>query len=97
VDRAAVLAFAVLESFENEDGDGDMWIKSVQLARAAVTRPGPLVADPRPDHQQMIPGELSDPYQADLVEKFWDVEDEYGEVDQSMKSRYGTPRSRGGC
>jgi len=35
VDRAAVLAFAVLESFENEDGDGDMWIKSVQLARAA--------------------------------------------------------------
>lgn len=31
----------------------------------------------------MIPGELEDPYQADLVEKFWDVEDEYGEVDES--------------
>lgn len=79
----AVLDFAMIGSYGNEDGDGDLWIKSLQRARdaGAVDLDLSWLLIDRIS-SQMIPGELGDSYQADLVEKFWDVEDEYGEVDE---------------
>ena len=80
----AVLDFAALESYRNEDGDGDAWVKAVQRARAAGVLERDLswlLLDRITD--QMIPDELGDPYQADLMEKFIDVEAEYGDVDES--------------
>lgn len=80
----AVLDFATVLSFANEVGDGDAWVKSVQRAREAGVLERDLswllldrIAD------AMIPGETSDSYQADLAEKFIDIEAEYGDVDES--------------
>ena len=79
----SVLDFATIGSYQNADGDGDLWIKSVQRAREAGAVDldlSWLLIDRITS--SMIPGELDDSYQADLVEKFWDVEDEYGNVDE---------------
>ncbi len=80
----AVLAFATILSMDNEDGEGDAWIRSVREAHSAGVLDQDLawllldrIAS------AMVPGEVGDPYQADLEEKFIDVEAEYGDVDES--------------
>ena len=79
-----VAAFAAIESFKNEDGDGDLWIESVQTVRKAgfVDRDLSWLLLDRIT-EMMIPSEVDDPYQSDIMEQIWDIEYDHGEVDES--------------
>lgn len=75
-----VLAFATIESFENTDGMGNIWIRAVQIVRGGghIDRDlSWLLLDRITDW--MIPGELEDQYQMELRDQIWEAEAEFGE------------------
>ena len=75
-----VLAFATIESFQNIDGTGDIWIRAVQIVRDGghIDRDlSWLLLDRITDW--MIPSETNDPYQMELRDQIWEAEAEFGE------------------
>jgi hypothetical protein len=76
-----VIAFATIGSYENADGDGDLWVRTVQLAHRGgiIERDLAWLLLDRITGS-MIHGELDDPYQMELREQIWDLEDELGEA-----------------